>query len=300
MNKPMSGIIAPILTSLNNDLSFNAELYLRHAHGLLEQGMHALVPFGTTGEALSMSVEERILALDTLIDGGVDPATLMPGAGLCNLPETLKLVRHAVDRGCAAVMVLPPFFYKDASDDGIYQHFVQLIEQVNNPNLKICLYHIPAMAGMGFSPTLTARLAQQFSNTVVAYKDSSGDFENTRAIVAAAPDIAVFPGAETFLKAGLENHCAGCISATCNINPQGIIRVFDVATGACEGAVNQLNDEMLMIRKMVESYAPIPAMKAVLADKYGDERWRNVRPPLLQISPTQSNELIAALQGVVA
>ena len=128
-------------------------------------------------------------------------------------------------------MTLPPFFYKNASDDGIYAYFARLIETVDSPNLQICLYHIPPMAGMGFSPELAGRLAGNFPDIVVAYKDSSGDFDNTRAVIDAAPDIAVFPGSETFLVPGLENGGKGCISATCNINPRGIRRVFDIATG---------------------------------------------------------------------
>ena len=291
----MQGVITPILTPFDDDLEFVPDLYVAHARWLLENGIHYISPFGTTGEALSMSVAERIYAVDTLIDAGIDPGCLMPGAGLCNLPETLELVRHAVDRGCAAVMTLPPFFFKNASDEGLYRHFASLIEKINSDALKICLYHIPPMAGIGFTPELAGRLAGDYPDTVVAYKDSSGDFDNTRAIVAAAPNISVFPGAETFLKPGLENGCAGCISATCNINPRGIRRVFDIMTGAEEGDADGANDEMVGIRKTIEGYAPIPVMKSILAVKYGDARWRNVRPPLLQAGVDEGAALAATL-----
>ena len=289
------GVITPILTPFDDKLEFLPELYVQHAHWLLENGVHYISPFGTTGEALSMSVNERIAAVDALIDGGIDPKRLMPGAGLCNLPETLELVSHAVDRGCAAVMTLPPFFYKNASDEGLYRHFEKLIESVDSPGLKICLYHIPPMAGIGFSPALTERLVDSFADTVVAYKDSSGDFENTRAIVSAAPALSVFPGAETYLKPGLENGCAGCISATCNINPGGIRRVFDIMTGAADGDADAANRDMVGIRKQVEGYAPIPAMKAVLSIKYSEPRWRNVRAPLLAIDEARIRSLALAL-----
>ena len=291
----MTGVVTPILTPFNDDLSFNAELYVSHAHWLLANGIHYISPFGTTGEALSMSVSERISAMDALIDGGINPATLMPGAGLCNLPETVELCRHAVQRGCAAVMTLPPFFFKNASDEGLYAHFVRLIETINSPDLKICLYHIPPMAGIGFTPALAGRLASDFPDTVVAYKDSSGDFENTRAVVAAAPNISVFPGAETYLRPGLKIGCAGCISATCNINPGAIRHVFDVATGAAEGDLDQVTDAMVAFRKNVEGYAPIPAMKGLLAHSRADNHWRNVRPPLVAASEDQTAGLISKL-----
>jgi 4-hydroxy-tetrahydrodipicolinate synthase len=292
MTRKMCGVITPILTPFNDDLSFAPDLYVRHAGWLLENGIHFISPFGTTGEALSMSVSERIAAVDALIDGGIDPGVLMPGAGLCNLPETVELCSHATNRGCAAVMTLPPFFYKAASDDGLYSYFVRLIDAVNNPALKICMYHIPPMAVVGFSPELAGRLATDYPETIIAYKDSSADFDNTKSVISAAPDISVFPGSETFLRPGLERGGAGCISATCNVNPAGIRHVYDVATGAVEGNLDQVVDEMVGFRKLIEGYAPIPAMKGLLAQIGGDSRWRNVRPPLLPDSESKTRELI--------
>jgi len=293
----MSGVIAPILTPFNDDLSFATDLYLPHAQWLLQNGIHYISPFGTTGEALSLSVEERISVLDSLIDGGIDPGVMMPGTGLCNLPETIRLCKHAAGHGCAAVMTLPPFFFKNATDQGIYVYFERLIEAVDHPGLKICLYHIPPMAVVGFSPDLAAQLAQDFPDVVVAYKDSSGDFENTKAVIAAAPSIAVFPGSETFLRKGLEVGGVGCISATCNINPSGIRKVFDVATGAFEGDLDRVNNETVSLRKLVEGYAPIPAMKGLLAQQRGEPRWRNVRPPLFPSTEDATQELIGSLDN---
>lgn len=296
MNKEkMTGVITPILTPFNDDLSLAPDLYLSHALWLLEQGIHYISPFGTTGEALSLSLNERLEALDILIKGGIDPAVLMPGTGLCNLEETVTLCQHAVDHGCKAVMTLPPFFYKNASDDGLYAYFVRLIESINRDNLKICMYHIPPLAGIGFSPELAGRLASDFPDIIVAYKDSSGDFENTRKVIAAAPDIAVFPGSETFLRQGMENGGMGCISATCNVNTAGIRNVFNVITGAKDGNLDQVNNEMKTFRKHVEGYGPIPAMKGLLAEKRGDARWRNVRPPILPASEESTRELIYKL-----
>ena len=291
----LTGVITPILTPFNDDLSFASDLYLPHARWLLENGIHYLSPFGTTGEALSMSVDERIQAVDALIDGGIDPAALMPGTGLGNLPETVRLCRHAAERGCAAAMTLPPFFFKNASDDGIYRYFQILIETVNHNGFKICLYHIPPMAVVGFSPELAGRLAKDFPDVVVAYKDSSGDFDNTSAVIAAAPDIAVFPGSERFLRRGIAQGGAGCISATCNINPSGIRRVFDVATNAIDGNLDEVDGAMIAIRDTVEGYAPIPAMKGMLAERMKEPRWRNVRPPLLSATESETSALLKTL-----
>ena len=294
-SEKMRGVITPILTPFNNDLSVNHSLYVEHAHWLLDRGIHTISPFGTTGEALSHSVPERMAALDALVNGGIDPARLMPGTGLCNLDDTVALCRHAVALGCAAVMTLPPFFFKNASDEGLFRYFVKLIETVDNPDLKVCLYHIPPMAGIGFTPELAGRLSGAFPDTVVAYKDSSGDFDNTCAVIQAAPALSVFPGAETFLKPGLENGAAGCISATCNVNPSAIRQVYDIATGERKGDLEQCNGDMVAFRKQIEEYAPIPAMKGLLAHARKQPVWREVRPPLLPCSEQQTGDLLNAL-----
>lgn len=298
-SKKMSGVTTPILTPFNDDLSFASDLYISHAKWLLENGIHYISPFGTTGEALSMTVQERLAAVDTLADNGIDPAVMMPGTGLCNLEDTVTLSRHAIKLGCRAVMTLPPFFFKNASDDGLYAYFARLIDTVNLPELRICMYHIPPMAGIGFTPSLAGRLAADFPDVFVAYKDSSGDFENTKAVIEAAPGIAVFPGSEHFLKDGLESGGMGCISATCNINPAAIRHVYDVGTGAKEGDLEQLNKEMVIFRKSVEGYAPIPAMKGLLAVKRADSRWRNVRQPLLPVSDSSTEDLLKQLGGTL-
>jgi 4-hydroxy-tetrahydrodipicolinate synthase len=294
-NEKLTGVMTPILTPFNDDLSFAPDLYISHAKWLLEQGIHFLSPFGTTGEALSMTVEERLAAVDVLIGAGIDPAALMPGTGLCNLEDTVKLCSHAIERGCRAVMTLPPFFYKNASDDGLYAYFTRLVEVVNSPDLKICMYHIPPMAGIGFTPALAGRLARDYPDVFIAYKDSSGDFENTKAVIAAAPTVAVFPGSEHFLKEGLEHGGKGCISATCNVNPAAIRHVYDVGAGAEKDDLDKINSGMITFRKTVEKYGPIPAMKGMLAVKREDSRWRNVRPPILPAQPSSTDALLEEL-----
>lgn len=294
-DKKMTGVMTPILTPFNDDLSFAPDLYLEQAKWLLDQGIHYISPFGTTGEALSMTIAERLTAVDALINGGIDPAVLMPGTGLCNLEDTVELCRHAIDRRCRAVMVLPPFFYKNASDEGLYAYFSRLVEVVNSAELQICMYHIPPLAGIGFTPELAARLSQSFPEIFVAYKDSSGDFENTKAVIAAAPEVAVFPGSELFLKEGLEHRGMGCISATCNVNPAAIRHVYDVGIGDQSDDLEAINNKMVSFRRTVEKYGPIPAMKGMLAVKREDSRWRNVRPPILPSSASATEELIKEL-----
>ena len=176
------GVIAPILTPFNDDLSIATDLYVAHARWLFEQGCVGIAPFGTTGEALSVGIDERIAAIETLLDGGIDPARVIPGTGLTSVADTARLSRACLDMGCAAVMTLPPFYFKSVSNDGLYAYFEQLIAALG-ADARIFLYHIPPIAVVGIPPSLVKRLHQDFPTQVIGIKDSSGDWDNTRELL---------------------------------------------------------------------------------------------------------------------
>lgn len=219
------GVITPNLTPFEDDLTIAEGLYLDHAEWLLDQGCVGLAPFGTTGEALSVGSEERMAIIEAMVGRGIDPGRLIVGTGLTNLPDTARLTRHAVDQGCAGVLVLPPFYYKAVPDDGLHAYFSRLIEMVDRPALAIYLYHIPQVAGVGIPPVVAARLHREFPETVVGIKDSSGDWQNTTELLA-IEGLTVYPGQETTLLEGLERGTNGCISATANLNPAAIARLI--------------------------------------------------------------------------
>jgi 4-hydroxy-tetrahydrodipicolinate synthase len=293
----MQGIICPILTPFENDASIARDLFVSHAKWVLNQGAHYLSPFGTTGEALSVSVRERMQALEWLVEAGIPANRLMPGTGVTALPETVELTSHAVGLGCAAVMVLPSFFFTAAGDDGQARYYSELIEQVASPLLKMILYNIPQNTGVPVSPALTARLNAAFPETVLAYKDSAGKWENTLAVIAAAPAVSVFPGSESFLTMGHAAGGAGCISATVNLNAAAIRSVFDAGL---KGQDTQTADAAIKaFRKIVQDAGLIPPMKAVLAVRSGDDRWLNLRAPL-QNTTRVSGEALLKLLGPAA
>ena len=245
---------------------------------------------------MSIDCRSRMAALEALVDnGGINAANIMPGTGLCSLSETVMLTRHAVQLGCAAVLTLPPFFYKDADDEGLYRYFSELIEKIASKKLKICLYHIPPMTGMGFSPVLARRLMQSYPDTVIAYKDSSGDWQNTRQILDQAPQLSVFPGSETFLLKCLQNGAAGCISATCNVNAHQIRRVYDTFQSSDQQGILRLNEKMIAFRKVIELNNAIPVMKALLAYASGDERWMNITLPLRSVDQSALKQVVHQL-----
>ena len=292
MTRPQ-GTIAPILTPFEDDGSIARDLWVSHAKWVLDQGAHFLSPFGTTGEALSISLRERMQALDWLVEAGISPGRLMPGTGVTALPETVELSAHAVSLGCAGVMVLPSFFYTAAGDNGQARYYSELIEKVANPAMKMILYHIPQNSGVPVSPALTARLSEAFPDTVVAYKDSAGDWNNTTAVIAAAPKVAVFPSSEAQLTKGLANGAAGCISATVNLNAAAIRAVYDAARAGKDFA--EADAAIKAFRKVIQDAGLIPAMKAVLAVRSGDRRWLNLRAPHENATLESGEKLLSAL-----
>ena len=292
----LTGLICPNLTPFNRDLSIAMDLYIEHAKRMLDAGCSALAPFGTTGEALSIGMEERMSVLEEMIKAGIDPARIVPGTGLTNLQDTAKLCRHAIEMKCAGVMVLPPFYYKGVSDDALFAYFAALIGMVDSPELKVYLYHIPPVAQVPVSVELTKRLAKEFPGTIAGIKDSSGDWENTKRLLTEVKGIAVFPGSENPLIDALALGAPGCISATANINAENIIRCYKAA-GTPQGA--RLQEQIRAYRLPFQEMGAIPAQKWVLAHQTSEPRWKIVRPPLTALSDEKGKELLARLETVL-
>ena len=288
------GVIAPILTPFNDDFSVASELYIAHAKWLFDQGCAGLAPFGTTGESLSVGIDERIAAIRALVEAGIDPARMIPGTGLSNVADTARLSRACLDMGCAGVMTLPPFYFKNVSEDGLYGHFEQLIKAIG-ADARIYLYHIPPVAIVGIPPALAARLHADFPEQIVGIKDSSGDWDNTKALLD-IDGLIVYPGSELPLLEALELGAPGCITATANLNAGAVARVVELYDKGDIAAARALHESVKRFRLTVQDYAPIPAQKRLLAIATGDARWANLRPPLTAMPEEKGRELAAILK----
>src|SRR5881275_1978774 len=269
-------MLAPIVTPSKADLAPDSQRFIAHCKWLLSQNCWLAV-FGTNSEANSLSLEERLNLLDELVAAGVDPARMMPGTGCCSIMETVKLTKQAVGNGCAGVLMLPPFYYKDVSEEGLYRYFSEVVQRVGDARLKIYLYHIPPVAVVGITMGLVERLLAAYPNAIAGMKDSSGDWNNTRMFLDAFAVRAgqaerdhretisksqtpssksqgsaeiqhskgeaasgaqrggdvdndgsfdVFVGSESFLLANMRNGGVGTISATANINPAAIHKLY--------------------------------------------------------------------------
>jgi 4-hydroxy-tetrahydrodipicolinate synthase len=254
-----------------------------------------LALFGTNSEANSLSTGEKLDLLNYLVESGIDQNQLMPGTGCCALTDSVRLTTEAVKLGCRGVLMLPPFYYKGVSDEGLYASYSEIIERVGSSNLKIYLYNIPPIAQIPLSVSLIDRLVKQYPDTVVGVKDSSGDWDNTKKLLDSGwNNFRVFCGSETFLLENMRNGGAGCISATANVNPAAINHLYQnwhTSTAA------QLQTELDQTRQLFQQFPMIPALKSTVANYAQDENWHRVRPPLLPLDAATKTDLDSKLRN---
>ena len=289
---PFAGVLVPVLTPFTRSGAPDAGRFVAFCRWLLEQGADGLAIFGTTSEANSMAAGERMELLDRLVAAGIPPGKLMPGTGACSVTEAAALARHAIGHGVGGVLMLPPFYYKGMSDDGLYAFIADVIGLVGAAALKIYLYHIPPQTVLGLSLDLVGRLIKDFPDTVVGLKDSSGDWSNTAALIERFPGFAVFPGSEVFLLDGLRKGGVGCITATGNVNVPGIRKVYE---NWRTPQADALQAEITLARMTIQAYPMVPALKRIVAHFHDDPDWAAVRPPMVPLSAAQSAALLADL-----
>lgn len=291
----LKGVLTANLTPLNADLTVDHDKLVEHCHWLLSQGSDAIAVLGTTGEANSFTVEERMTALEALIEGGIPAAKIMLGTGCCAFPDTVKLSTHALQHGVRDLLLLPPFYYK-ASDEGLKAYFKLLLERINNPEVRIYLYHIPQMSGVSFSIELTKELASLYPDNIVGMKDSSGNWEHMSGIVKEIPGFQMFAGTEKFLLDMLKAGGVGCISATANATSA---RAQEVYQAFVEGKdADSLQNALTEVRKSFEGFVFVSALKAKFADWQDRAAWEHMRAPNIPLSTEDKANLNARLEAV--
>ncbi|MGH6901045.1 MAG: dihydrodipicolinate synthase family protein, partial [Geminicoccaceae bacterium] len=296
-HRKIAGIWCPVLTPVDQDLRPDAERFTRHARWLLDEGCHGLVVFGTTGEANSFAVDERIELLEAAVAAGLPRARMLVGTGCCALTDTVRLTRHALSLGITGILALPPFYYKNHTDDALFNSFDQVVQRVGEEDFSLYLYHFPGLSGVPVTPGLLERLGAAYPRVLAGVKDSSGDWNNTRLLIERFPELAIFPGAETLLLPALRAGGAGCISASCNVNTRAIRSLYD-AFEAGVGDIEAQQEQLNAVRKVLQLRPMIPVMKHLLADARSDPAWRRVRPPLLPLSEVEARALASELAGL--
>lgn len=277
-------LFVPAITPFAADLSVDTGRFVRHAQSLIDAGAHGLAPFGTTSEANSLSVNERMAALDALLDAGIKPDQLIPGTGCCAADDTIALSAHATDRGCRGVLMLPPFFYNGVSDEGVFDAYAQAINSVGT-DLRVYLYHIPQMSGVAITLNLIEMLIDRFGDQIAGLKDSSGNWDNTAAVISNFPSLDTYSASESLVPQNVAAGGAGCISASSNVNPKGIRALIDGLGGSDEEAFHK---QVSAVRTTFEGLPLIPAIKSAVALQHDDSGFGRVRPPLTATGPSHA------------
>lgn len=292
----LRGVFSPVLTPFEADLTPSIPRFTRHCRWLIEQDV-GLSIFGTNSEATSLTLTEKHRLLDALLDAGLPAARMMPGTGACALGDAIELTRHAVNAGCGGVLMLPPFYYKGVSDEGLFRSFATVIDAVADERLNIYLYHIPPVTQVPISLALIERLLKAYPGTIAGVKDSSGDWANTAAMLKnfQPEGFDVFAGSETFLLANMRAGGAGCITATGNVNPAPMVALYNSWQNDGADAQQRALDGT---RAVFQQFPLIAAMKAAIAWQTGDDAWRAVRPPLVELQPEQAGRLERELDAL--
>ncbi len=277
MSKTLSGVIAAVATPIDESGAPDLKRATDLAKSLLDNGCDGLNVLGSTGEATSFSVDERKAVMDAYKKNGVAMDRLMVGTGASSVTDAIALTRHAADLGFAGALVLPPFYYKGVTDDGLAAYIAALVKATEATKLPIYLYHYPQLTGILWNVPLIERLRKSHPDRIVGLKDSSGDMAFARSAAAVGKDFAVFPSTEACLLDARKGEFAGCISATANLNADLCQRAWaNGDTAAYEAAV--------AIRNLFEGRPLVPGVKTLLAHIRKDPALARVRPPLFAVS----------------
>lgn len=299
MSDRITGVMAAGLTAFNDDLSIDMAGTLAHSRWLLANGCDGVLLFGTTGEANSLSLAERLDFLDALGTSDLPMDRMMIGTGCCALPDTVELTKKTLEIGIESALMLPPFYYKNPSDDGLYAHFARVMDAVGDNRLKTYLYHFPQMSAVPFSHDLIARFLKDFPGAFCGIKDSSGDFENMKTMAEnfGKDGFDVFAGTERYLLDTLKAGGVGTITATGNATSAlcgAVYAAWKAGSPDAEGLQEQLTAQRLAL----QNYPAAPALKDLLARESGKTSWGNVRAPFLPLPADKAAQLAADLAKV--
>lgn len=289
------GVFAASVTPLKKDFTIDKDALVKHCNWLLENGNHGICLMGTTGEANSFSIEERMEALDYILEKGISADRLVVGTGCCALPDTVRLTKHAISKKVGGVLMLPPYYYKQLTDDGLAKYFSIVIDQVADDALKIYLYHFPKMTGVPFTIPLIKQLVKSFPNTIVGMKDSDGDWANMKAVLEAIPGFKLYAGTEKHFLEVLRAGGAGCISATTNLTGNIAAAVYQQKDTP---SADKLQESLSAARHAFEGFSFIAAVKQVLSQKQNNTDWLNIRPPNSNLTADQVKSLEERLTNV--
>ncbi len=293
----LRGVCAAALTPVTAAFVPDVERVVAYCRHLFASGVDAINLLGSTGEATSLAVDDRLAVMRAVAASDLPLGAFMVGTGAAALADAVQLTTAAVELGFAGALVVPPFYFTGITEDGLFAYYATLIERVGSARLGLYLYHYPQLSGVSFTPAVVRRLVDAFPGVVRGLKDSSGVAAFADAIVATCPEIGVFPSAETVLAAARDRGYAGCISATFNVNAPLAARVWRAAAGP---ARDDDQAALSAIRTIVAGFPLVPAVHHVAARLTRDAALTRMVPPLVPLAREQSVQLDSALDAQAA
>jgi 4-hydroxy-tetrahydrodipicolinate synthase len=285
----LTGIFAAAATPLKADYTIDEDKLVDHCRWLLDEGgCDGINLLGTTGEATSFSVEQRIAAMRAIAGSGLRMDRFMVGTGAAALDDAVELTRTASDFGFAGALLLPPFYYKGIREEALEFYVTTIIKRACGRDLGLYLYHIPQMSGVSYSVRVLKSLLVRFPDIIAGVKDSSGDLQHAQILTEQLPSLSIFPGSEATLARAPNVRFAGCISGTTNVTGAIVSRGWQMR-GKESGA--KILQAALEIRTAIETFPLIPAVKWLLADVQKEDGWRRVHPPLSGLSDAEWRSL---------
>ena len=296
----ISGVFSAALTPVKKDLSINQDLYLRHCQYLMRQGHDGLAIFGTTGEANSFSIKEKKDTLEFLLSNRIDPKILIPGTGSSSLKDAIEMTKHAASYKVKAVLLLPPFYYKNVSDEGVLNYYRHIIEKVGISEMQYILYHIPQHSYVPINFKIIEILLKLYPKNIVGLKDSSGDSDRMMKLIKYFDNFAVFCGHDSLALNIVKRGGAGAITAGTNVC--GKLLSFIIKNYKNENQINNFSEFqklLIEIRQVITSHEPISLMKAYFSIVDNISEWNNVLPPLKKIHEPQNHKSVLILNELI-
>ena len=290
MSSPLKGVYAASLTPLTKSLEPNIPELVNHVKWLLKSGANGVALLGSTGEANSMTIEQRLRIIKAC-GKQLPKEKLMIGTGSCALQDTVKLTKKSIDEGIFTVLVIPPFYYKPQSDESILRYFSELVSCLEEPKLRIIFYNFPKLSGYNFSINILKKLKQEFGEIASGIKDSSSEWENIVSMVKNINDFKVYAGTETFLLDTLNIGGTGCISASANFTSIECHKVFQAWDVREEDIAKEAQNKLSKLRKILEIHPFIPCLKCLFYNHTNLETWKNMLPPFYPLLSNQVSSI---------